>query len=202
MSETWSVSCHRLMTTVRAWWYTLSYKICPISLSSSHDNGQSMVINPFGKKHAPSVVIVSWQRSDRGDTRQEMKHALSVVIVPLQWTEHGFKSLRHETCSIRCNNLITTAEHVIPLRYEICTVKCHHLMTTVRARWYPLRYETCSVICHQFMKTVRALWYRLRNLNMLYQLSSSHVNGQSIVLIQKVRKMFHQLSSSRDNGQS
>ena len=28
-------------------------------LSSSHDNGQNMVINPSGMKHAPSVVIVS-----------------------------------------------------------------------------------------------------------------------------------------------
>ena len=28
-------------------------------LSSSHDNGQSMVIHPEGMKHAPTVDIVS-----------------------------------------------------------------------------------------------------------------------------------------------
>ena len=28
-------------------------------LSSSHDNGQSMVIHPEGMKHAPTVVIVT-----------------------------------------------------------------------------------------------------------------------------------------------
>ena len=28
-------------------------------LSSPHDNGQSMVIHPLGMKHAPSVVITS-----------------------------------------------------------------------------------------------------------------------------------------------
>ena len=28
-------------------------------LSSSHDNGQSMVIDPEGMKHAPTVVIVT-----------------------------------------------------------------------------------------------------------------------------------------------
>ena len=27
--------------------------------SSSHDNGQSMVIHPEGMKHAPAVVIVT-----------------------------------------------------------------------------------------------------------------------------------------------
>ena len=28
-------------------------------LSSSHDNGQSIDLNPYGMKHAPSVVFVS-----------------------------------------------------------------------------------------------------------------------------------------------
>ena len=55
-------------------------------LSSSHDNGQSMVILPYGMKHAPSVVIVSYQRS-----------------------EHVYSSLRYETCSVRCHR----SEHVI-----------------------------------------------------------------------------------------
>ena len=49
-------------------------------LSSPHDNGQSMVIHPLGIKHAPLVVIVSLQRS-----------------------EHGYPSLRYETCSDSCH---------------------------------------------------------------------------------------------------
>ena len=58
-------------------------------LSSSHDNGQSMVLYPLGMKHAPTVVIVS-----------------------LQWSEHGDA----------------------PLRYELCSVCNQHPMTMVRAR--------------------------------------------------------------------
>ena len=51
----------------------------------SSDNGQSMVIYPLGMNHAPSVVIVSLQRS-----------------------EHGIISLRYETCSVSCHRLMTT----------------------------------------------------------------------------------------------
>ena len=47
-------------------------------LLSFHDNGQSMVIYPLGMNHAPSVVIVSGQRS-----------------------EHGNISLRYEPCSVK-----------------------------------------------------------------------------------------------------
>ena len=54
-------------------------------LSSSSDNGQSMVIYPLGMNHAPSLVIVSWQRS-----------------------EHGNISLRYEPCSVSCYRLMTT----------------------------------------------------------------------------------------------
>ena len=50
-------------------------------LSSSHDNGQSMVIYPSRMKHARSVVIVSKQLSEHGDISYMYKHALSVVIV-------------------------------------------------------------------------------------------------------------------------
>ena len=73
-------------------------------LLSSHDNGQSMVIYHSCMKHAPSVVIVSCQRSEHDysslrlnmlcqlssshDNGQSMviyhlcmKHALTVVIV-------------------------------------------------------------------------------------------------------------------------
>ena len=104
--ETCSVSCHRDMTTVRCY-SSLSHRchrdnngqsmVIHIScfnskvwmhalsqLSSSHLNGQNMVIHPYVMKHAPSVVIASWQQS-----------------------EHGFSSLRYETCSVSCHRLMT-----------------------------------------------------------------------------------------------
>ena len=62
-------------------------------LSSTYDNWQRMVINPLGMKHAQSVVIISWQRSEHGDTppldMKGMKHAPSVVIISWQRSEHG-----------------------------------------------------------------------------------------------------------------
>ena len=85
MYETCSVSCHRLMTTVRAWVKIPKVSIMLCQLSSSHDNGQSMAIHPKGMKHAPLVVIASWQRS-----------------------EHGYSSLRYETCSDSCHRDMTT----------------------------------------------------------------------------------------------
>ena len=53
--------------------------------SSSQDNGQSMVIYHTCINHALSVVIVSWQRS-----------------------EHSNISLMYETCSVSCHRLMTT----------------------------------------------------------------------------------------------
>ena len=112
--ETCSVSCHRLMKTFRAWlfipkvWHMLS------QLSSSNDKDQSIQIYSLGINHAPSVVIVSWQRSEHCD---------------------------------------------ISLRYESCSVNCHRLMTTDRAWWY-----------------IHQVW------SMLCQLSSSHDNGQNMVI--------------------
>ena len=114
MYESCSVSCHHLMTTVRACNISLLFGTCSVShlclmttdsallyipkvwsmlrqLSSSNDNGQSMV-----KKHSC------------------MKHATSVAIVTLQRSEHGN----------------------ISLWYESCSVSCHHLITTVLARFY------------------------------------------------------------------
>ena len=153
--ETYSVSCHRLMTTVRAWWYIDQVWNMLRQLSSSHENGQSMVILPEGIKYAQTVDIVSWQRSENGysslryetcsdswhrlmttvrawlfiskvlnmlrqlssshDNGQSMvinllgmKHAPTVVIVTWQWSEHGYSSLRYETCSVSCHRLKTT----------------------------------------------------------------------------------------------
>ena len=54
-------------------------------LSSSLANRQSMVIHP-----------------------SSMNNALSVIIVSLQQSEHGYISLRYETCSVSCHRLLTT----------------------------------------------------------------------------------------------
>ena len=59
MYETCSISCHRLMTTDRAWLYIPNVRTMLRQLSSSNDNGQSMVIYHLCMKHAPSVVIAS-----------------------------------------------------------------------------------------------------------------------------------------------
>ena len=58
MYETCSVSCHRLVTTVRAWFLIPKVRNILCELSSSHDNGQSMVIPPQVYS-CPSVVIIS-----------------------------------------------------------------------------------------------------------------------------------------------
>ena len=55
MYETCSVSCHRLMTTVRAWLFIPNVRIMLCQLSSSHGNVQSMVMYSSGIKHALSV---------------------------------------------------------------------------------------------------------------------------------------------------
>ena len=80
-----SVSCYCLVTTVRAWLFISKIWNMLRQFSSSHDNGQSMGIHSLGMKHAPLVVIASWQRS-----------------------EHGYSSLRYETCSDSCHRLMTT----------------------------------------------------------------------------------------------
>ena len=106
-------------------------------LSLSHDNGQSMVIYPSSMKHALSVGIVSWQRS-----------------------EHGYSSLRHETCFVSCHRFMQRSEHV----------------------YSSLRYEKGSVSCHRPISTVRACLFIPKVWKRLCQLSSSHINGQSMVM--------------------
>ena len=124
--ETCSVGCHRLMTTAKAWLYILQVWNMLHQLSSSHDNGKSMVIHPLGMQHAPSLAIVSLQQSEHGDTPQiwnmlrqlplshdngqsmvmyssGKKQDSSVVIVQRQETEHGYISLMQETCSVMCH---------------------------------------------------------------------------------------------------
>ena len=182
--ETCLVSCHRLMTTVRAWLFIPKVWNMLGQLSSPHDNGQSMVIHPLGMKHATSVVIASWQRS-----------------------EHGYSSRTYETCSVSCHRLMTTVRawlfiskvwnmlrqlsswHDNGQSMDIHLWSMKHAPSVVIASWQrsehgysPLRYETCSDSCHRDMTTVRS-WLSIPKVwNMLWQLSSWHDNGQSIVI--------------------
>ena len=135
--KTCSVSCYRDMTTVRAWLFIPTVWNMIRQLSSPHDNGQSIVIHLLGIKHAPSFVIVTWQRS-----------------------EHGYSSLRYETCS----------------------VSCHRLMTTVRAWLFIPKVWNMIRQLSSWLTMVRAWLFIPKVWNMLRQLSSSHYNGQSMVI--------------------
>ena len=182
--ETCSDSCHRLMTTVRAWLFIPKVWNMLWQLTSSHDNGQSMVNHLLGMKHSPTVDIVSWQRS-----------------------EHGYSSLRHETCSVSCLRLMTTVRawlfiskvwnmllqlsswHDNGQSMVIYLLGMKHAPSVVIASWQrsehgysSLRYETCSDSCYRLVTTVRAWLLISKVLNMLRQLSSSHDNGQSMVI--------------------
>ena len=159
--ETCSVSCHRHMTTVRAWLFIPKIWNMLRQLSSSHDNGQSMVIHHSSIKHAPSVVIVTWQLS-----------------------EHGYSSLRYETCSVSCHRDMTTVN-----AWLFILLGMKHAPSVVILSWQRSEhgntsfiYETCSVSCHRDMTTVRAWLFISKVWNILRQLSSWHVNGQSMVI--------------------
>ena len=139
--ETCSDSCHRDMTTVRAWLFIPKIWNMPRQLSSSHDNGQSMVIHPWGMKHAPLVVIVTWQRS-----------------------EHDNSSLRYETCSVSCHRLMTT------VRAWLFIPKVWNMLRQLLSPehgYSSLRYETCSVSCHRPVTMVRAWLFIPKVWNML-----------------------------------
>ena len=175
-------------------------------LSSSHDNGQSMVMYYLCMKHARTIDIVSWQRSG-----------------------HGYISLKNVTCSVSCHRLMTTdrAWLFIPKVWNmLCWLSSHdnglsmviypsgmimlrqlssshdnrrsmvihplgmqHAPSLVIVPWQqsehgdaPLRYETCSVSCHSLMTTNRAWLLIPRVWNMLRPLSSSHDNGRSMFI--------------------
>ena len=182
--ETCSVSCHRLMTTVRAWLFILKVWNMLWQLSSSHDNGQSMFFHPEGMKYAPTVDIVSWQRS-----------------------EHGYSSLRYETCSDSCHRDMTTVrawlfiskvwnmlrqlsssidngQSIVIHLYGIKHAPSVVIVTWQRSEhgYSSLRYETCSDSCHRDMTTDWAWLFISKVWNMLRQLSSSHDNGQNMVI--------------------
>ena len=102
------------MTMVWAWFY-----IAPISnmrrlLSSSQDNGLSMVLNGRIKKHAAAAILSSWQ-----------------------WSEHAFIQPRYQTWCGCCRNrmAIVCAWFIRPYK-ETCGACCPHLMTVVRAWFY------------------------------------------------------------------
>ena len=109
--ETCSVSCHRLMTTVRAWLFISKVWNMLRQLSSWHDNGQSMFFIP--KVWNMLRQLSSWHDNGQSIVIHliDMKHAPLVVIVTWQRSEHGY----------------------LPLRYETCSDSCHRDMTTVRA---------------------------------------------------------------------
>ena len=142
-----------------------------------------------------------------------MKHALSVVIVSWQRSEHGYSSLRYETCSVSCHRLMTT------VRAWLFIPKVWNMLRQLFSPehgYSSLRYETCSVSCHRLVTTVRAWLFIPKVWNMLRQLSSWYDNGQSMVIYhlcmkhaptvvivswqwtEKVRSMLRQLSSFRD----
>ena len=182
---TCSVSCHRLMTSVRAWWYIPQVWNMLRQLSSTHDNSQSMVIYSSSTKHAPSIVIVSWQQIEHAYMSFMHEHAPSVAIVSWQRSEHGIISLRYESCSSSCHRLMTTDSawlYACITKYESSSASCHHLMTTNRACLYVIHAWTCSLSCHRLMTTVRAWYYIAKVWIMLQQLSSSHDNGQCMVI--------------------
>ena len=158
MNEACYVGCHRLLTTDRAWLFIHKVWNMLRLLSSSQDNGQSMVIYPSSMIHAPSVVIVSWQRS-----------------------EHGNISLMYEACSVRCLRLLTTdrawlfipkvwnmlcqmsASHDNGQSMVIKMSRMKHAPSVVIISWQrsehgyiSFRYGTCSVSIHRLLTTDRA----------------------------------------------
>ena len=174
------VSCHLLITTVRAWLYIIHVWNMLRQLSSPHDNIHSMVVNPLGMKHAPSVVIISWQWSEIDDTPLSMSHALSVAIVSWQRSEHGYLSLRYETCFVGCRLMTTvwvwlyipqvwnmlhqlSSSHENGQSMVIYPSSMNNALSVDIVSWQrsghgyiSIKYETCSVSCHRLMTTDRA----------------------------------------------
>ena len=181
MYESCSVRCHHLMTTVRAWLYIIYLLNMPCKLSSANDNGHNMVMYSSGMKHAPSLVIVSWQRTKHCYSSLRYEHAPSVVIVSRQRSEHGNIYLWYESCSISCHRLMTTVRewlyiiHVWNILRQLSSshdngqsmiiypLGINHAPSVVIVLWQrsghgdiSLKYISCSVSCHRLMTTVRA----------------------------------------------
>ena len=198
-----------------------------LQLSSSHDNGQSMVIYPWGLNHDPSVVILHHNGQSMVRYPKGMNHASSVVIVSCQRSTHGYSSKMYETCSFSRHRCLTTdrAWLYIPkvwtmliqwssslddgqsmVIYHSCM---KHAPSVAIVQWQRTehgyisrRYESCSTSCHRLMTTVRAWLFFHKVWKMLRQSSSWLDNGQSMEYIIHVWNMLRQFSSSHDNGQS
>ena len=89
-----------------------------------------------------------------------MKHAPSIVIASWQRIEHGYLSLRYETCSDSCHRDMTT------VRTWLLILKVWNMLRQLSS-WYD---NGQSMVIHP------KVW------NMLRQLASSHDNGQSMVI--------------------
>ena len=184
MYESCSVSCHHLMTTVRALLYIIYLFNMPCKLSSANDNGHNMVMYSSGMKHAPSIFIVSWQRTKHCCSSLRYEHAPSVVIVSRQRSEHGIIYLWYESCSISCHRLMTTVRewlyiiHVWNMLRQLSSshdngqsmiiypLGINHAPSVVIVSWQrsghgdiSLKYESCSVSCRRLMTTSRAWLY-------------------------------------------
>ena len=182
--ETCSDSWHRLMTTVRAWLFISKVLNMPRQLSSWHDNGQSMVIHLKGMKHAPSVFIVTWQRSEldysslryetcSGSCHRDMTTVRAWLFISKVWNMHRQLSSPHD-------NGQSSVIHLLNMKHAPLVV----IVTWQRSEhgYLSLRYETCSDSCHRDMTMVRARLFIPKVWNMLRQLSSWHDNGQSMVI--------------------
>ena len=194
---------------------------------SSHAIGKRMVIYPSSMKHAPSVVIVLWQRSEHGnisfiyETSSVCCKCLLTTVrawwyIPRVWSMLRQLPSSHDNSQGMVIYLLgmnhassfvivsrQRSEHGnIYIKYETCSVSCHRLITTVRVGNLSLWQESCSVSCQHLMTTVRAWWCKHQVWNMLRQLSLSNNNGQSMVIYHSCTNMLRGLSSSNDNGQS
>ena len=63
-----SVICHFIMTTVRACWYPLRYKTCSISCHHPNTTFRAWVFFSLRHETCFVIVIISWQLSEHDDT--------------------------------------------------------------------------------------------------------------------------------------
>ena len=169
--ESCSVSCHHLMTTVRAWLFF--FKVCNMlcQVSSSYENGQSMEIYHSCMKHAHAY--------DNGQSMEIyhscMKHAHAY--------DNGQSMEINHSCMKHAHAYDNGQSMVIHFK------GMKHAPSIVFVSWLwsehisiSLWYETCSISCLRLMKTVIAWQYIIHVGNMLRQLSSSQYIGQSMII--------------------
>ena len=217
-NESCFVSCHHLMTTARARLFISKVWNMLRQLSSSHFNGQSMVIYHISLKTCPPSCLHLMTTDKHGYTSQKyescptsclrlmttvrvslhpssMSHALSVAIFSWQRSNHGYFSLRYVTCSVRSHHLMTT---VRAWKYTTHVWNMLMLMTTVRA-W---KYTTHVWNMLMLMTTVRAWLFISKVWNMLPQLFRLMAMVRAYIYIPMVWNMLRLLSSSHENGHS